>query len=143
MVLHPQRVLVIGNENSANEMTAQLAPIARTPVYRSIRRVSIFPPLPDARIQDIGAITRYSTSDKNKITVHLHDGSSIEYIDIVLFGTGYYPHVPYFQTLHPESCPNIMRHNAFHLQILYAHNPTLAFIGSTISFMSFFLAEFM
>jgi hypothetical protein len=29
----------------------------------------------------------------------------------------------------------------FHLQILYAHNPTLAFIGTTISFIPILLAD--
>jgi hypothetical protein len=30
---------------------------------------------------------------------------------------------------------------SLHLQILYAHNPTLAFIGATISFIPFLLVE--
>lgn len=143
-------MLVIGNANSANEMAAQLAPIVRSPVYRSTRRVSIFPSLPDARIQDIGPITRYSTTTNEKITVHVQDGSIIEDIDIVLFGTGYYPHVPYIQILHPESrTPSLLtsrtispsRIPSLHLQILYAHNPTLAFIGATVSFIPFLLAD--
>ncbi|KAJ8584013.1 hypothetical protein M405DRAFT_827575 [Rhizopogon salebrosus TDB-379] len=72
-------------------MAAQLVPVASScsPVCRSILRVSISPSLPGASIQDIDPITRYSTSDK--ITVHIQDGSTIEDIDIVLFGTGYYP----------------------------------------------------
>jgi len=55
-------------------------PITCIPVYRSTRGVSIFPSLPDARIQDIGPITDYSsgTSDKLKITAHIQDGSAIE-----------------------------------------------------------------
>jgi len=133
-------------------MASQLAPIARLPVYRSTRRVSIFPSLPDARIQDIGPITRYSTStsDENKITAHVQDGSTIEDIDIVLFGTGYYPHVPYIQVLHPNSLTltpltsrtiTPSRIPSLHRQILYAHNPTLAFIGATISFIPFLLAD--
>ncbi|KAJ8593173.1 hypothetical protein M405DRAFT_811420 [Rhizopogon salebrosus TDB-379] len=57
-------------------MAAQLTPVASScsPVYRSTRRISIFPSLPDARIRDIDPITRYSTSDK--ITVHIQDGSN-------------------------------------------------------------------
>jgi hypothetical protein len=54
MDLHPQRVPVIGNANSANEMAAQLAPVTSScsPVYRSTRRVSTSPFLPDTRGQD-------------------------------------------------------------------------------------------
>src|SRR5437588_6436976 len=139
MILHPRRVLVIGNANSANEITTQLAPIARTPLYRSTRLASIFPSLPDARVQDIGHITRCSsgTSVKIKVTAHTQDESTIEGIDIVLFGTCYYPYVPYLQIIHPKSriltpltsytiTPSRIR--VIHLQFLYAHILTLIFI---------------
>src|SRR5882757_3997029 len=152
MILHPRRVLVIGNANPANEMTTQLAPIARIHVYKSTRLVSIFPSSPDARIQDIGRMTRYSsgTSDKIKITAHIQDGSTMEGIDMVLLGTGYYSYVPYLQIIHPKSriltpltpytiTPSRIR--VIHLQILYAHNLTLALIGTTISFILFLLAD--
>lgn len=131
-------------------MAAQLAPVARLPVYRSTRRVSIFPSLPDARIQDIGPIIRFSTTTNENITAHVQDGSTIDDIDAVLFGTGYYPHVPYIQVLHPESRTltpltsrtiSPSRVPSLHLQILYAHNPSLAFIGATISFIPFLLAD--
>ncbi|OAX35656.1 hypothetical protein K503DRAFT_773230 [Rhizopogon vinicolor AM-OR11-026] len=70
--------------------------------------------------------------------------------DIVLFGTGYYPYVPYLQIVHPKSCilapltsytitPSRIR--VIHLQILYAHNPTFAFIGETTSFIPFLFAD--
>ena len=97
-------MLVIGNANPSHEMASPLASVAsNSTVYKSCR-VSIFSSLPDARIQDIGPITRYSTSTSDKVTVHIQDGSTIEDIDTVLFGTGYYPNVPYLQIVHPESC---------------------------------------
>ncbi|KAG2123708.1 FAD/NAD(P)-binding domain-containing protein [Suillus cothurnatus] len=151
-----KRVLVIGNANSANEMAAQLAPVAQTPIYRSTRRISVFPSLPDTRIQDIGPVGRYTTNDNNKITAHVQDGTTIENIDIVLFGTGYYPHVPYLRvirrdldfktharTLVPLTSRTIIptRISSLHNQILYAHNPTLAFIGAPTSFIPFTLAD--
>ncbi|KAG1842814.1 hypothetical protein C8R48DRAFT_737321 [Suillus tomentosus] len=149
-------VLVIGNANSANEMAAQLAPVAQTPIYRSTRRISVFPSLPDNRIQDIGPISRYTTINNNKITAHVQDGTAIENIDIVLFGTGYYPHVPYLRVLRPDpdpqthartlvpltSCTTVpTRIPSLHNQILYAYNPTLAFIGAPTSFIPFTLAD--
>ncbi|OAX37965.1 hypothetical protein K503DRAFT_191463 [Rhizopogon vinicolor AM-OR11-026] len=120
--------------------------------YRSTGLVSIFPSSPDARIQDIGHITRYSSgaSDKIKITAHIQDESTIEGIDIVLLGTGYYSYVPYLQVIHPKSriftplTPHTItpsRISVIHLQILYAYNLTLAFIGATISFIPFLLAD--
>lgn len=151
-----QRVLVIGNANSANEMAAQLAPVAQTPIYRSTRRISVFPSLPDTRIQDIDPISRYTINDKDKITAHVQDGSTVENIDIVLFGTGYYPHVPYLRVLHldpdPQTCARKLvplasrttvptRIPSLHNQIIYAYNPTLAFIGAPTSFIPFTLAD--
>jgi cation diffusion facilitator CzcD-associated flavoprotein CzcO len=81
-------VLVIGNANSANEMVAQLAPVGCSPVYRRLAESPYSPPY------QMGSITRYSTSTSDKITVHIQDGSIIEDIDIVVFGTGYYPNIP-------------------------------------------------
>lgn len=149
-----KRVLVIGNANSANEMAAHLAPIARTPIFRSTRRISIFPSLPDTRIQDIGPISRYTTNDNDEIIAHVQDGTTIENIDVVLFGTGYYPHIPYLQVLHPDLRTRTRtlvpltsrtitptRIPSLHNQILYAYNPTLAFIGAPTSFIPFTLAD--
>lgn len=153
-----KRVLVIGNANSANEMAAQLAPVAQTPIYRSTRRISVFPSLPDPRIQDIGPINRFTTSENNKITAHVQDETTIESIDAVLFGTGYYPHVPYLRVLLPDTNPDThtlartlvpltsrtitpIRIPSLHNQILYAHNPTLAFIGAPTSFIPFTLSD--
>ncbi|KAG0700320.1 FAD/NAD(P)-binding domain-containing protein [Suillus ampliporus] len=150
-----KRVLVIGNANSANEMASQLASIAQTPIYRSTRRISIFPSLPDPRIQDIGPISRYTTSTANdKITAYVQDGTTIEDIDVVIFGTGYYPHVPYLRVLHTDTrttAPALVpltsrtttptRIPSLHNQILYAHNPTLAFIGAPTSFIPFTLSD--
>ncbi|KAG1760310.1 FAD/NAD(P)-binding domain-containing protein [Suillus occidentalis] len=151
-----KRVLVIGNANSANEMAAQLTPVAQTPIYRSTRRISVFPSLPDTRIQDIGPISLYTINDNDKITAHVQDGTTVDNIDIVLFGTGYYPHVPYLRVLHPDPDPQTCARKLVPLtsrttvptripsldnQIIYAHNPTLAFVGAPTSFIPFTLAD--
>lgn len=135
-------------------MAAQLAPVAQTPIYRSTRRISVFPSLPDTRIQDIGPISRYTINDNDKITAHVKDGTTVENIDIVLFGTGYYPQVPYLRVLHPDpqTCARKLvpltsrttvptRIPSLHNQIIYAYNPTLAFIGAPTSFIPFTLAD--
>lgn len=156
-----QRVVVIGNANSANEMAAQLAPVAQLPVYRSTRRVSIFPSLPDDRIEDVGPVLRYSRSANENISVFLGD-RTIDDVDYVLFGTGYYPEVPYLRVLEPADAacsasnsksasrplvpltsrrvqpvrvPRLYRH------VLYAHNTSLAFIGALVSFIPFAMAD--
>ena len=130
-----QRVVVIGNANSANEMAAQLAPVAQLPVYRSTRRVSIFPSLPDDRIEDVGPVLRYSQSANGNFTVHLKDGT-IDDVDYILFGTGYCPEVPYLRVLDPTVAATHParaqkeRHAHWSLSPIGASNP-FAFLCST------------
>jgi len=71
-------------------------------------------------------------------------------MDIILFGTGCYPYVPCLQIIHHKfrmltpltSCTiTPSRIPGFYLQILYAHNPTLAFTGATVSFIPILLAD--
>ncbi|KIK97591.1 hypothetical protein PAXRUDRAFT_136001 [Paxillus rubicundulus Ve08.2h10] len=151
-----KRVLIVGNANSANEMAAQVALVSQIPVYRSIRRKSIFPSLPNDRIEDIGPVVRYAHTG-GKITAHTQD-RTIEDLDYVLFGTGYFPDVPYLHVLEPGSpdcsegstrllvpltsrsiqpsrIPSLYRH------VTYAHNPSLAFIGALVSFTPFVMAD--
>jgi len=160
-----QRVMVIGNANSANDMAAQLVPVAQLPVYRSTRRVSIFPSLPDDRIENVGLVMRYEYCPMvDKVIVHLQ-ARSIHDVDYVLFGTGYYPDVPYLRVLEPnhEYTPETgvtttaargrqlipltgrriepVRIPSLFRQIIYARNPTLAFIGAIISFIPFTFSD--
>ena len=138
-------------------MAAQLAPVVQLPVYRSTRRVSIFPSLPDNRIEDVGPVMGYSLSWDAKINVHLKD-RAIENVDYVLFGTGYYPQVSYLRVFQPPNrttqhtprslapltygtilqpirIPSLYRH------VLYAPNASLAFTGALISFTPFAMAD--
>ncbi|KAF9451471.1 FAD/NAD(P)-binding domain-containing protein [Macrolepiota fuliginosa MF-IS2] len=149
-----KQVLVVGNANSGNDIAAHLAPIAKTPVYQSIRRPAFpgFPSLPDARIRSIAPVAQYSlTPSNNKITAHLQDGTTLTDIDTIYIATGYKPHPDFIHVLDPTSpTPHITRlvdqnphpdtsHRvpSLHRHILYAYNPTLAFIGSPMSFTPF------
>ncbi|TRM58477.1 hypothetical protein BD626DRAFT_463644 [Schizophyllum amplum] len=94
--LEGKRVLVIGNANSSNDIAAQLAPVAASPVYRSIRRPALynFPSLPDERIRDVPAVREYRVVEGEggkKVSVTLTDGTVIDDIDAVRLGTGYKP----------------------------------------------------
>ncbi|KAJ8580635.1 hypothetical protein M405DRAFT_886035 [Rhizopogon salebrosus TDB-379] len=125
----PDRMLVIGNASPANEMAAQLVPIASScsPVYGSTCRVSIFPSLPDARIRDIDPITRYSTSDKITVTTQMYP----TFKSFTLSRA--HSHLQHYALTHALPTPAASN--------LYAHNPTLAFMGATISFIPFLLAD--
>jgi hypothetical protein len=158
MKLHPKRIVVVANGNSANDMAAQLASVAQPPIYRSMRHTGYtnFPFVPDPRVKDVGAVARYDvvTSDEGQhLNLHMKDGSSITNVDTVLIGTGYGYAAPFLQILSSEaSSPrhltpltprslNFSRVPSLHRQILYAPNPTLAFIGLPVALIPFILSD--
>ena len=149
-------MVVVGNGHSTNDIAAQLAPIAQTPIHRSIRHPPLegVPALLDSRIIDVVTITRYSvtsTPEGNKVNLHLKDGSEIHDVDMVFVGTGYRPAVSFLRVLtrpderdlmtltstgiHPPRIPSLHRH------ILYAYNPSLAFIGAVMAITPFTVAD--
>ncbi|KIK66311.1 hypothetical protein GYMLUDRAFT_38132 [Collybiopsis luxurians FD-317 M1] len=105
-----KRAIIIGNANSSNDIATQLAPVAKSPVYRSMRRPTPtwFPHLLDSRIENVGPIKRYILQPSHeteegtvneKVTVLLHDGTEIKDIDVVILGTGYCPHPEFVHIL--------------------------------------------
>ncbi|KAF8900561.1 hypothetical protein CPB85DRAFT_1439456 [Mucidula mucida] len=146
-----KRALVIGNANSSNDIAAQLAPVAQVPVYRSIRRPSFprFPNLPDERIKDVAPVIKYALDQDDKVTATLKDGTIISDIDIVFVGTGYKPYPEFVHLLNdtkelqslmtppptPHRIPSLYRY------ILNAHNPTLAFTCSALSYTPFTIGD--
>jgi hypothetical protein len=139
-------------------MAAQLASVAEQPVYRSFRHggYTNFPFVPDPCIEEVGAISRYdisSTSDGDKLNLQMKDGSEITRVDTVLVGTGYGYAAPFVRVLSPSGASSrdlslltppsleLSRIPSLHRHILYAPNPTLAFIGLPMSFTPFILSD--
>ncbi|KAJ6617707.1 hypothetical protein B0H10DRAFT_2164370 [Mycena sp. CBHHK59/15] len=153
-----KRVVVVGNANSANDIVCQLVTVAGAPVYRSIRRQGLrrFAFLPDSRVIDVPPITRYTVNSERKLDLQFHDGSTLTDIDTVVLGTGYSAAAaPFVRVLQPPSpstalqklTPLTSTHTvparipALYQHILYAHAPTLAFIGTVMSYTPFTLAD--
>ncbi|KAJ9478377.1 putative Thiol-specific monooxygenase (putative) [Pseudozyma hubeiensis] len=151
-----KRVIVVGNNNSANEVAAHLAPFnsPEHPVYRSSKSAPIekCPALPDERIKDVGMITEYKLVG-GKVEVKLNDGSVIGGVDYVILGTGYGQKYPWLHVLTDESrrtggeeveqlTPDHLK--ATRVPFLYNHalfcktpRLTLAFVGLVVSYMPF------
>ncbi|KAJ6595155.1 hypothetical protein DFH09DRAFT_1136306 [Mycena vulgaris] len=159
-----KRVVVVGNANSSNDIAAQLKTVARTPVYRSIRRQALrrFAFLPDARVVDVPPITRYILNSTGKLDLEFLNGSSLTDIDAVILGTGYSgASAPFVRVLQPTAVPSpnaqqgaqraleplTSEHTSpprvpsLYHHILYAPTPTLAFIGAVMSYTPFTLAD--
>lgn len=166
--------MIIGNANSSNDIATQLAPVAKCPVYRSIRRPTApwFPFLPDSRIENVGPVRKYILQSSQgtaedtineKVTAVLQDGSEIKDIDVIILGTGYCPHPEFVHVIPVDNADNITsqpppqhvsimsymdprqpqtrRIPFLHRHILYAYNPSLAFIGTILAMTPFIVAD--
>lgn len=139
-------------------MAAHLTRVASVPVYQSVRHPALpgFPSLPDERITTVTLVAKYSTRPSAagpKVEALLTDGTLLRDIDVVLVGTGYKPCSAFVHVLSPTpgrpptltplvAPPGTQnRVPGLHRHILYAHNPTLAFIGAPFSHTPLTLAD--
>ena len=92
-----------------------------------------------------------SMPEGDKIDVKLADATDILDIDMVEVGTGYKPFPDFIHVLKPgdetQHTPLISesitphRVPSLHRFILYAHNPSLAFVGAPMAFTPFTIAD--
>jgi hypothetical protein len=140
-------------------MAAHLASVASPPIYQSVRRPNFpgFPSLDDERIEKVAPVAKYLVNDSSptpKVDVHLTDGTILNDIEAVLLGTGYRPYPSFvhvldttsdtgIQKLFPMVSPSTTppRIPSLHRHILYAHNPSLAFINAPMTYTPFTLAD--
>lgn len=104
-----ERILVVGNGNSANDVAAHLASqrVAgkHEPIYRAVRhaKLIIFSALEDERIKDVPTVKAFHVRErtgKAVLDVELIDTSIIENVDRVVLGSGYqYGRYPWIHLL--------------------------------------------
>lgn len=92
-----------------------------------------------------------STPEGDKIDVNLTDGTDILEVDMVQVGTGYKPFPEFIRVLEPgdetQHAPliseSIIPHRipSLHRLILYAYNPSLAFMGAPMAYTPFTVAD--
>jgi len=145
-----QKALVFANANSANDIAAQLAPVAQGPVFQSIRRTAFpgFPSLPDERIKMVAPVAEYVPKG-DRFDAHLTDGTILEGLETAQIATGYRPFPGFVHVLNQdgiqvpliteETTPN--RVPSLHRLIIYAFNPMLAFIGSMMAYTPFIIGD--
>lgn len=96
-------------------------------------------------------MTKFTLHENSKISAVLTDGTRLEDLDLVEVGTGYRPRPSFVHVLDPEtrSTAGPIVHDgvipyripSLHQLILYAHNPSLAFVGTTIAYTPFPIAD--
>lgn len=141
------RIAVVGNGNSANDIAAHLAPLnSAGPLYRCARHEGRFAHLEDDRIVDVAALSSITPSaDKLTATLTLSDGQVLENITKVIFATGYQFDFPWIRVpsstlattpdlseVSPSDLQPVSKYgcvpNLYH-QIFSIVAPTLCFIG--------------
>jgi len=141
------RIAVVGNGNSANDIAAHLAPLnSEGPLYRCARHEGRFAHLKDDRIVDAPALSSITTSpDTSTATLTLTDGLVLSDITKVIFATGYQFDFPWIRVppstldttpdlsqVTPSDLSPASHHGAIpfiHEQTFLATAPTLCFIG--------------
>ncbi|KAF9526802.1 hypothetical protein CPB83DRAFT_794326 [Crepidotus variabilis] len=151
-----KKIFVIGNANSSNDIAAQTSPKANGPVFQSIRRPNFpgFPSLTSERIQIVAPVSKFVLKpSKSQFDVILSDGTTLEDLDVVYCGTGYKPMTTFISVLDPSKPlePTLIplgsdsvtpaRIPSLHRIIMYAHNPTLGFVGAIYVYTPFIMAD--
>lgn len=125
-------------------------------MYQSIRRPAfpIFVSLPDERIKSIAPVYKYilkPAASGDKFDALLADGTLLTDLDVVLVGTGYRPLPGFVHVLAGGSGNRLSpiaseetwpyRVPSLHRHILYAYNPSLAFVGVPVVYTPFTIAD--
>jgi hypothetical protein len=134
-----KRVVVVGASISGTDISFSLADVAETPLHSVVRR-KYHPYFFDWAFQHPNILRRppiinvVSSRETGERTVYFQDGTMLENVDHIIFGTGY------TWTLHflPEIAQTI-RNNR--LPNLYLHDPTLCFVGAVAAGFTFKVFE--
>lgn len=145
------KIVVVGNANSANDIAAHLAPLNNEgPLYRCCRHESLFAHLKDDRIKDVAPIASIElvpasegATAADTLTITLTDGVKIPGVTKLILATGYQYEFPWLRV--PASASESKQAqdhrpaSAFgavpglHLGTFHSAAPNLAFVGLAVN----------
>jgi hypothetical protein len=130
LLTYKKRVVVVGASVSAADIAVDLIGIARGPVYAVIKGHKANGYFGDVAFQHPSIEPKPSIShidsSKGKRTVHFIDGTSIDDVDELIFGTGYSWSLPFL----PQVEVRNNRVPGLYLHVVYQKDPTLLFVGA-------------
>jgi len=139
-----KRVVVVGASISGTDISFTMADIVEPPMH-SVVRGRYHPYFFDWAFQHPNIrrrppITRIcSNRQTDERTVHFEDGTKLEKVDHVIFGTGYSWTLPFFPslaaTIRNNRLPNLYQH------IFWRDDPTLCFVGAVAAGFTFRVFE--
>lgn len=119
--------MAVGASVSATDITRQIATVVKSPVYASIRaphRKYGVIPFEHPNIALKPTILRVSTSPASR-TVYFSDGSKVDNVDHIIFGTGYDFSLPFLPSVKVANRRILGTYQHIFLQ----DDPTLSFVG--------------
>ena len=139
-----KRVVVVGASISGADISFSLADVAETPLH-SVVRGRYHPYFFDWAFQHPNILRRppiktiASSRSTGERTVYFEDGTKLENIDHIIFGTGYTWTLPFLpalaKTIRNNRLPNVYQH------VFYLHDPTLCFVGAVAAGFTFKVFE--
>ncbi|KAL2072541.1 hypothetical protein VTL71DRAFT_11884 [Oculimacula yallundae] len=140
-----KRTIVVGASISGPDISHALAGVTEVPL-NCVVRGRYHPYFFDYAFQHPNILRRppitYITSNRktNERTVHFEDGSKLENVDHIIFGTGYSWTLHFLPTLastiRNNRLPNLYQH------IFHQSDPTLCFIGAVAAGFTFKVFEY-
>lgn len=137
-------MIVVGASISGTDISYALADIASPPL-NSVVRGKYHPYFFDWAFQHPNILRRppithvASNRETNERTVYFEDGTRLENVDHIIFGTGYswtLPFLPLLEaSIHNNRLPNLYQH------VFWRDDPTLCFVGAVAAGFTFKVFE--
>jgi hypothetical protein len=136
-----KKVVVVGASVSAADIAFDLVGVAKSPVYAVILGHKANGYFGDIAFQHPGiastpSISHITTMNEQR-TVHFVDGTSVDEVDEIIFGTGYSWTLPFLPNIQIRNnrVPGLYQH------VVYQQDPTLLFIGAVGAGLTFKVFE--
>jgi cation diffusion facilitator CzcD-associated flavoprotein CzcO len=139
-----KRVIVVGASISGPDISYALADIVQTPLHAVVRG-KYHPYFFDYAFQHPNILRRppishiVSNRSTNERTVFFEDGTKLEDVDYIIFGTGYTWTLHFIpelaRTIRNNRLPNLYQH------IFWVEDPTLCFVGAIAAGFTFKVFE--
>ena len=128
---------MVGASVSAADIAFDLAPVAAAPVHAVIIGHNANGYFGDEAFNHPHIKRQPSVAKITGRTVHFVDGSSVDKVDHIIFGTGYSWTLPFLPsvTVRNNRVPDLYQH------VVWQHDPTLLFVGAVGAGLTFKIFE--
>ena len=136
-----KKVIVVGNAASGLDISGQIRSVCKPPIMVSQKSPSYLSTGDDNDKVEMPEIVEFLPSCDYNRAVLFQDGHIEDYVDAVLFCTGYFYSFPFLGSLRPPVVTNGTRTERVYQHMFYEDSPTLAFVALPHKVIPFPLSE--